>query len=218
MALVTAFGLKNNKNMGVISSFNLHKFISEYQTRQYVETGLGVGECLKTAISYPFQKIFSAELDPEFVENLRQLEEDPRVQIICGKSTDVLKQILPQLDESPTLFWLDAHLPFGDFKKISYEESIRTYLQDCFPLEEEMQIIKAGRNASMDVIIIDDAALYYEGLDCEHIRSNGDFPHRDLVKELGLKLEHSFVQEMFKETHDLNITSIHQGHFILTPK
>ncbi len=204
--------------MGVLASFNLHEFISTYKTYQYVETGLGVGECLRTAMSYPFKKIFSAELDPEFVENLKHLEEDPRVKIIQGKSTDVLKQILPQLEESPTLFWLDAHLPFGDFKKISYEESIRTYFQDCFPLEEEMEIIKAGRDTSKDVILIDDAALYHEGLDCEHIRGTGDFPHRALVKELGVKLESGFIREMFKETHNLVVTSIHQGHFILTPK
>ena len=204
--------------MGIISSFNLWQFIESDKVDQYVETGLGVGDCLKTAMEYPFKKIFSAELDSDLVQNSKHLEKDQRVKIIQGKSTDALKEIIPQLDTTPVLWWLDAHLPFGDFHKISYEESIRTYLQDCFPLEEEIEIIATSRNCSKDVFMIDDTLLYEKDLDCEHFRSSGDFPHRELVKSLGMSLDPQFLYNRLDKTHNWSIDLRHQGYFILTPK
>ena len=138
--------------------------------------------------------------------------------MLVGKSTDILEEYVPQIpQESPVLFFLDAHFPGADFHKCTYEESIREHMKDAFPLEEEVQIISKNRDVSKDVFIIDDFILYEEG-DYDCINYNCVWEYGWLQEELDLKTNSQFLYDMFEKTHDLTKDLRSQGYLIITPK
>jgi hypothetical protein len=111
-------------------------------------------------------------------------------------------------------FFLDAHFPGADFHKITYEESIREFKDEAFPLLNEIKIIKERRDISKDVFIIDDWKLYDDTLPYE-------FPgwqYKYLQEELGLVTNSSTIISEFTDTHDCEINVRHQGFLIATPK
>jgi hypothetical protein len=125
-----------------------------------------------------------------------------------------LEDLVPKLPkEKPVLFFLDAHFPGADFHKISYEESIRQFKEDAFPLLKEIKIIKKHRDISKDVFIIDDWKLYDRDKNYEH----SEWLYRELQKELGLITMPNQIINEFENTHNFEINLSHQGYLILTP-
>jgi hypothetical protein len=184
------------------------------------ETGTGKGECLSHALQYPFKNYYTVDIDEELVEqvykNVDNYAKD--INLLVGKSTDILEEYVPQIpQESPVLFFLDAHFPGADFHKCTYEESIREHMKDAFPLEEEVQIISKNRDVSKDVFIIDDFILYEEG-DYDCINYNCVWEYGWLQEELDLKTNSQFLYDMFEKTHDLTKDLRSQGYLIITPK
>jgi hypothetical protein len=129
-----------------------------------------------------------------------------------------LEEYVPQIPkDSATLFFLDAHFPGADFHKCTYEESIRKYQKDAFPLEEEVDIILKGRDISKDVFIIDDFVLYEDGeYDCLNYGCVWEYDW--LQEELDLKTNSKFLYDTFKDTHNLKKDLRSQGYLIITPK
>jgi len=118
----------------------------------------------------------------------------------------------------PTLFFLDAHFPGADFHKCTYEESIRFYKQDAFPLENEVKLILANRDVSRDVFIIDDYILYDGEGNYETIKQGVVWKYGWLQEELNLKTNSQFLYNSFKDTHELQKDLRSQGYLIATPK
>jgi hypothetical protein len=200
--------------MGQITFFDLNGIIQNFKCDTYVETGTGIGVSLEYALKFPFKKYYTIDIDKDLMESTKLRFDSSKISFINGLSTESLKSILPELEDSESvLFFLDAHLPGADFHKMSYEESMKTYKEQSLPLDEELSIIKNYRKNKKDVIVIDDLQLYEEA---EYQHKTWYF--EKLQEELGLRKSSDFIESMFKDTHSINKYFAHQGYILLTPK
>lgn len=201
--------------MGSIQIFDLKKYVEDFNCKIYVETGTGAAECLSHAVSYPFEQLYTVDVDGELIEKAQALFNNPRITFIHNYSSEALINLVPTLPkDEPVLFFLDAHFPGADFHKITYEQSIREFKDEAFPLLNEIKIIKNSRDISKDVFIIDDWKLYDDTL-------NYEFPgwqYKSLQEELGLTTSSQEVLSQFEQTHDCEIELRHQGFLFATPK
>ncbi len=205
--------------MGQITAFDLNEYIQKYKIKQYIETGTGEGVSLEYAQKYEFTSLFSIDIDEElYGRATNKFKNDTRITLINDYSTNALKLLIPKLDESPVLFFLDAHFPGADFHKTSYEESIRKYKNDAFPLEDEIKIICELRNFNQDVIVVDDFVLYDKNPNYESIKNGQVWEYEWLQNELEIKTESSFIYELFGNSHNITKDYRHQGYLIITPK
>jgi hypothetical protein len=206
--------------MGQLTAFDLQPLIKKHNLKVYFETGTGIGVSLRHALQYNFEKFYSVDIDKDLINNLLHLQnENKNLVLVGGYSKDALKQILPKIPESTSiLFFLDAHFPGADFHKISYEESIRKFKKDAFPLEEEISLIKEMRGLAKDVFVIDDYMLYDKEGDYDSIKEGVVWEYEWLQKELGLETDSSFLYKTFSATHTLQKDLRHQGYLLITPK
>lgn len=199
--------------MGEINIFDLTPYVEKHGCKTYFETGTGQGVCLSHALNFDFKKFYSVDLDEELVTAAKNRFMGYSLTLINDYSSKALEQYVPTLDESPVFFFLDAHFPGADFHKMSYEESIRTYKEEAFPLHLELQSIKKSRNTDKDVFLIDDFKLYEEG-DYEF----GGWAYSQLQEELGLVTKSQFIYDLFKDTHTFEKSLRHQGFLFIIPK
>jgi hypothetical protein len=205
--------------MGQITAFDLNEFITNYNTTIYFETGTGIGESLGYANNYNFKKLYTVDIDEELSDKIKKkYKGNDKIVVTCDYSTNAITNDLPKIPkEENILFFLDAHFPGADFHKISYEESIRQYKKDAFPLEQELKLIISNRNVSNDVFVIDDFMLYESG-DYDSIKEGVIWKYNWLQEELNIKTESYFIYELFKDTHDFKKDTRHQGYLVITPK
>jgi hypothetical protein len=201
--------------MGSIKIFNLNEYITQYGCDIYLETGTGICDCFSHAVTFPFTEYYSIDIDGELIKKAENLYSGENIHFIHNYSHLALEDLVPKLPkEKPVLFFLDAHFPGADFHKISYEESIRQFKEDAFPLLKEIKIIKKHRDISKDVFIIDDWKLYDRDKNYEH----SELLYRELQEELGLITMPNQIINEFENTHNFEINLSHQGYLILTPK
>lgn len=201
--------------MGSIKIFNLNEYITQYGCDIYLETGTGICDCFSHAVTFPFTEYYSIDIDGELIKKAENLYSGENIHFIHNYSHLALEDLVPKLPkEKPVLFFLDAHFPGADFHKISYEESIRQFKEDAFPLLKEIKIIKKHRDISKDVFIIDDWKLYDRDKNYEH----SEWLYRELQEELGLITMPNQIINEFENTHNFEINLSHQGYLILTPK
>lgn len=149
--------------MGKLSFFNLNGYIERYGVDVLVETGSGTGTGIDFARTFNFKSIISIEIVAEQVKKLNEtFAHDPRVQVIQGKSNQVLSWVLPQLSKFNILFWLDAHYPGADLGLNGYEDEKNQEIN--LPLESELDtILQLRKEYKNDVIICDDWRIYEHG-------------------------------------------------------
>jgi hypothetical protein len=199
--------------MGEINIFDLTPYVEKHNCKTYFETGTGKGVCLSHALNFDFEKFYSVDLDEELVNDAKNRFVGYPLTLINDYSSKALEQYTPTLDQEPVFFFLDAHFPGADFHKMSYEESIRTYKDEAFPLHQELTTIKKFRNTDKDVFLIDDFKLYEEG-DYEF----GGWAYSGLQEELGLVTKSQFIYDLFKDTHTFEKSLRHQGFLFIIPK
>jgi hypothetical protein len=199
--------------MGEINIFDLTPYVEKHNCKTYFETGTGKGVCLSHALNFDFEKFYSVDLDEELVNAAKNRFVGYPLTLINDYSSKALEQYVPTLTQEPVFFFLDAHFPGADFHKMSYEESIRTYKEEAFPLHLELQSIKKSRNTDKDVFLIDDFKLYEEG-DYEF----GGWAYSGLQEELGLVTKSQFIYDLFKDTHTFEKSLRHQGFLFIIPK
>ena len=199
--------------MGEINIFDLTPYVEKHNCKTYFETGTGKGVCLSHALNFDFEKFYSVDLDEELVTAAKNRFVGYPLTLINDYSSKALEQYVPTLTQEPVFFFLDAHFPGADFHKMSYEESIRTYKEEAFPLHLELQSIKKSRNTDKDVFLIDDFKLYEEG-DYEF----GGWAYSGLQEELGLVTKSQFIYDLFKDTHTFEKSLRHQGFLFIIPK
>jgi hypothetical protein len=199
--------------MGEINIFDLTPYVEKHNCKTYFETGTGKGVCLSHALNFDFEKFYSVDLDEELVAAAKNRFVGYPLTLINDYSSKALEQYVPTLDQEPVFFFLDAHFPGADFHKMTYEESIRTYKDEAFPLHQELTAIKKFRNTDKDVFLIDDFKLYEEG-DYEF----GGWAYSGLQEELGLVTKSQFIYDMFKDTHTFEKSLRHQGFLFIIPK
>jgi hypothetical protein len=200
--------------MGQITAFDLADLKDKYNISNYVETGTGEAVSLQYALQFEFNNYYTIDIDEDLIQRAWIVYGGlNNVNFICNLSKNALSDLMPKLSTDPTLFFLDAHFPGADFHKISYEESLRTYMNDAFPLKDEIFIIKSGRDISNDVFVIDDFSLYEEGQYDAAV-----WRYQWLQEELGLQTDSAFLYEAFEQTHKVQKDMRHQGYLLVTPK
>jgi len=201
--------------MGTIQIFNLNQYIEKFKCEIYVETGTGAAECLSHAITFPFNKYYTIDIDGDLIETAEKNFNNSKITFIHNYSSIALQDLVPTLPkETPVFFFLDAHFPGADFHRITYEESIRQFQEEAFPLLNEIKIIKNARDISKDVFVIDDWKLYDDSLNYEM----PGWEYKNLQEELGLITSPNEIYKEFQDTHDYEINLRHQGFLFVTPK
>lgn len=200
--------------MGQITAFNLEELKKTYSIENYLETGTGEAISLEYAIRFNFKNYYTIDIDSDLIQNAWSLYGHlDNVIFMCDFSKNALMKLVPNLSDDPTLFFLDAHFPGADFHKISYEQSLRTYMHDAFPLKDEVDIIMSNRDISRDVFVIDDFSLYEKG---EY--DAAVWKYQWLQEELGLQTDSGFLYQAFEKTHEIQKDLRHQGYLLVTPR
>ena len=182
-----------------------------FNTETYVETGTGEGNSLEIALNIKsLNRIYTVDIDPDMLAQAsNRLGQKDRVTYTCNNSFDFLEDLLKNklVDDDSVLFFLDAHFPFADFKKMTYQESIDFYKNQAVPLRDELELISKYRSNKNDVIILDDLRIYKDGP-----YEGGNWEDRLLYK-LG---DESFIYQFFPNR---TITEYYteQGFILITP-
>jgi hypothetical protein len=195
--------------MGHIDRFDLNKYIREYQTTIFVETGTGVGDSLRHAFNFSFDEFYTIEIIKELFEKTKEeLKFKNNCHFLNSDSEKGLSDILSNISSDKNIcFWLDAHFPGADFGLTTYDSTDNGNIR--IPLESELKVISLNRDVKNDVFIIDDLRIYEDGP-----FGDGNWSRR---KELGGENIY-FIYELFDKTHHINRDYRDQGYIVLTPK
>lgn len=158
-------------------------YARRFGARTLVETGTYLGDMVE-AMKDEFDRIYSIELGEELYRNAcRRFQDHPEIVLLLGDSADVLRTVLPQLDDV-TLFWLDGH----------WSEGITARGEKETPIVDELELILAARDRG-DVILVDDA---------REVGTNPAYPTLDAmrgqVQSLRPRMEFSVAADIIRVT------------------
>ena len=186
----------------------LKKMLQDFDIQNFVESGTGDGSSMdKVLLTGRKLSAYGVELDEELYKNLeKKYDMLGYVALYKGYTEDQFVRVMEDLDDSPTLFWLDAHFPGADYGDASYgaEEDIDKRL----PMEKELRVMKENRDLSNDIIFMDDLRIY---VDRPFVA--GPWPQRKLYGGDG----YDFVEEIIGETHILIEHHGDQGYLLAFP-
>jgi hypothetical protein len=117
----------------------------------FIETGTEKGDTVRTLINY-FDKIYSCEIDEKYYQYHIDLENNSKVTLLKGSSSDKLKEIFDELPNDKFFIYLDAHWglywPLLDelkfikdynFKPViiihDFETGIQGHVGDCYMVD-----------------------------------------------------------------------------------
>lgn len=192
--------------MGSLKAFNVQSLKDKYRLTHFVETGTGLGDSLRFAETFGFDRLLSCEVDPQcFVKLTGGVPLGKNTIIYAKKSNEFLADILRYI-KGNTLFWLDAHFPGSYTAFTGYDH--RDEGMRC-PLRQELQIIRLLRDCSKDVIICDDLRIYQHGN-----YGNGSLP--DYIAPTTEGIEEEIYR--YSKTHNVEYDYRDEGYLLLTPK
>ncbi len=149
--------------------------VRELPLQLFVETGTFRGDTLELARKY-FGECQSAELSPQlFADAQKRFANIAGVEIVCGPSPKFLRERRERHQQTPALFWLDAHWCVADHTGGEDSQS---------PLLGELDAITSLHPDS--VLMIDDARLYLCAPPKPH--RLGDWPDLHAIVEALLRL------------------------------
>lgn len=195
--------------MGRLSNpIKLGDVIDCFNIDNYVETGFGDGTSLRDVYNVRSGlKFYGIDLDQSMCDRLSNSDLGGIVKIYNGYSKDQFIPLLDDINNNPTLFWLDAHFPNSDYNGMPYnsepDESKR------IPLKIELQILKDKRDISKDVIIMDDLRIYVD-----RNYEAGSWELRGAAGADG----YDFIEEILNDTHILIENYRDQGYLLAFPK
>lgn len=172
-----------------------------FSLTEFIETGYGTGDGCKAALDAGFDSVVSIDIIEQTVDDAGDYwgDRDCGVVVILNNSYDGLSQVC-QKTQGSTLFHLDAYAP-GAY---GYEGRADEFNA---PLEMELEVIKACKDTSRDVIVIEALSIYERG--CES--------PVEAWKWFG-KTDSQFIERIFGETHDVTRHYEGKGVAVLTPK
>jgi hypothetical protein len=122
----------------------------------FVETGTFVGDTVAYMVPH-FRSIISIELSHELAERAqRRFLRESRVQILEGDSSEMLRVIVPTLQERG-FFWLDGH--YSHSCTVDGEPLETARGAEDTPVLKELAVVLADETHD-HVILIDDARLF----------------------------------------------------------
>lgn len=190
--------------MGMVNNaVKLGELCNKFNIKNYVESGVGRGDSLEIVISLGcIENFYGIEVDDRFVYHYPGRY--PQLNAFHGYSHEVMPNLIKELNDSPTLFWLDAHFPgcyFGEgFDEPDFVKRL--------PLEEELIAMNQGRDLSNDVIIMDDLRMYIDGE-----FSDGNWDQREQYGSDG----YQFVFDILGKTHVIKEHYADQGYILAFP-
>jgi hypothetical protein len=194
--------------MGALKSFDLSSLIKDFNLKYFFETGTGYGHSLEYACGFNFEKLASVEIDARaYSIATENFKSDKRVCLFYGNSFDVLNKQLQSFDKN-TLFWLDAHYPSADVGGGDY--TVEKNIDIRLPLEKELELILNRADKYRDVILIDDARIYFK--DNFEAKNLYEINYENIAKYNGLPILEEF-KPYFKIEKSLQET----GYIIITP-
>jgi hypothetical protein len=123
------------KRLELFSKYKLNNTI-------FFETGTHYGDSILLALYLEFEKILSVEIDKKLYDLCSQsFNNNEKVKLFLGDSIEKMPEMLSHIN-SPTLFWLDAHILSGEI------------------VFSELELIKGLKNNN-HTIIIDDIPVYF---------------------------------------------------------
>lgn len=154
------------------SSVQLFQKYSDH-AKIFIETGTFTGDGIQCALDAGFEKVYSCDINSEYVENAREKYKDFDVTVENIESQDFLKKILPTINERVVIF-LDAHsMPYDmyDQNRGFGPDTVKDGVAPC-PLEKELSAIK-DHPIKDHIILIDDFQCFdtwmFEGLGFDDI-------------------------------------------------
>jgi hypothetical protein len=194
--------------MGIINHpIKLDILVQEYEIKNFVETGTGDGSSMKIALdSNLFEDLYGIELDEELYNRLLKLFLDNKVKFYNGYSKDEMFKVVDELNNHPTLYWLDAHFPGADYKGQKYDAEKDDSKR--IPLEVELKILSENRDISKDVFVIDDLRVYKDG---PYEAGSWEFRATAGAKNC------DFIEELIGKTHVLVEHYADQGYMLAYP-
>lgn len=154
------------------SSVELFKNYSD-QAKVFVETGTFSGEGIQCALDAGFEKVYSCDINSEYVENAKTRYADRNVVVEHLESQLFLPKVLSEIDQRAVIF-LDAHsMPYDmhDEQRGFGEDTVKEGLGPC-PLISELEIIK-NHPIKNHIILVDDFQCFdtwmFEGLQFDDV-------------------------------------------------
>jgi hypothetical protein len=154
------------------SSVELFKNYSD-RAKIFIETGTFSGGGIQCALDSGFEKVYSCDINGEYVENARTRYANKNVVVEHLESQLFLPKVMSELNERAVIF-LDAHsMPYDmyDGHRGFGEDTVREGLGPC-PLINELEIIKT-HSIKNHIILIDDFQCFdtwmFEGLQFDDV-------------------------------------------------
>lgn len=139
-----------------------------------IETGTFQGDGIQKAIDAGYKKIYSCDINEEYVKNAREKYKDKNVKVLNHPSNIAIEKILEEVDER-CMFWLDGHsMPFDmqDKEKGFGSDTVKEGVPAC-PLKEEIKAISKHKIKN-HTILIDDTMCFgtwvFDNVTFEEIR------------------------------------------------
>lgn len=150
--------------------------LSKYKNNIFIESGSFLGDGIKCSIECGFSTIYSAECHESNCKFcINRFKDNPNVNLYFGDSREMLKILLPSINERCT-FWLDGH----------YSRGGTGYIDIFNPIVEELEII-SNHHIKDHFLLIDDRRNF----DTDEFLYLGE----DKIKELVLKINPNYKFE-----------------------
>lgn len=106
--------------VSVVSCFQLlestttQEVFQKYPNKYFIESGSYLGDGIQMALLTGFKTVYSIELGINLYQGCcGRFANNKNVKLYLGDSTNVLPEILKEIDE-PATFWLDGHYSWGN--------------------------------------------------------------------------------------------------------
>jgi len=193
--------------MGKFYDFISSEKLKDLGIKVFVETGTSDGKQFIDYQRFNFNDYYTCEINKDQYDvAIRNVGHLKNLHIYNKSSVAFLTDILPQIKDIPTVFWLDAHFPGSEIGlPLSFEKDKKMRI----PLEDEIQLISKLKNTKNDMIVCDDLRIYEDG--------NFGVGNWKLRNEL----EHNtinFIYKCFYKTHDIIKDYSSNGCVIIKPR
>ncbi|SUX68564.1 Uncharacterised protein [Citrobacter braakii] len=183
--------------MGSLVRFPLRKIVEKYQVTHLVETGYGIGNSCRMALSAGFHHALSCEIYQPLYEKALQ-EKNENITVCPDDSLSFLNSeaVNDILRSRRSLIFLDAHYPGSDYcnehyRSDEWDKDIR------LPLINELRILEGKIDNA--IVIIDDCRIYLK----DFAVTSGTLPE---YADHGFDRANEFIGllESFADTHSLH--------------
>lgn len=194
----------------------IRSLVRDYGLVNFVETGTGIGEGVAFAVTLPFKRVWSCDIEPSQIAFAQAIypetKTDERVRFFPWSSVTLFERRLADIPlTEPILFWLDAHFPGTYYGRKGFDAEDDGDVR--LPLNRELKLIhKIRARAKLDAILIDDLWFLADGP-----YQWGNLPD-DLARLCPAERGIGFIQEMFGATHAIEAHTEYSGWLSIIPR